>query len=491
MNRCWCWDLEKKFPEYGDFKIAENILHLINNQGMVWMGMFFSPGLVVLNVVKLMIMMYLRSWAVMTCNVPHEVVFRVSKSNNFYLALLLTMLFLCVLPVGYTIVWVKPSWHCGPFSEYDKIFHILTNNIYKILPKSLNFALEYAASPAIVIPLLVLLILIIYYLTSLTNSLREANNDLKIQLRRERTEERRKMFQLADTRRRGGSSAMDNTPFARWKKALPSLPISKSIDSDERKTVTGEDSTEPSKATKKKGGIFAKIVSMALDKKPEVETVPEVINISQSSNNVDDDTDTCFHETLPKEVLKIKDIIFKSAENKKKNNVEFKTHSDENNKVTNTKIVKLKFQKLDDHAERNVAEERQDPVKQNLESDPPEEITKVHKKFDKKQTSESSTQSKQSDSIGSVIPVIKISITESDEEEKQNKQAKINTEKEPSQYKPDTKTSDPSVSSLKKVKKSCSDLKALRRQSSVDSINEHKMPKEKKSEDGHKYQYSL
>lgn len=195
MNRCWCWDLEKKFPEYGDFKIAENILHLINNQGMVWMGMFFSPGLVVLNVVKLMIMMYLRSWAVMTCNVPHEVVFRVSKSNNFYLALLLTMLFLCVLPVGYTIVWVRPSWHCGPFSEYEKIYYILTNNIYKILPKSLNFALEYIASPAIVIPLLVLLILIIYYLTSLTNSLREANNDLKVSvLQKRRFFKNRKYF---------------------------------------------------------------------------------------------------------------------------------------------------------------------------------------------------------------------------------------------------------------------------------------------------------
>ena len=40
--------------------------------------------------------------------------------------------------------------------------------------------LDYIASPGIVIPLLMLLVLIIYYLISLTNALREANNDLKV-----------------------------------------------------------------------------------------------------------------------------------------------------------------------------------------------------------------------------------------------------------------------------------------------------------------------
>ena len=36
MNNCWCWDLERTQPKYADFSIAENILHLVNNQGMVW-----------------------------------------------------------------------------------------------------------------------------------------------------------------------------------------------------------------------------------------------------------------------------------------------------------------------------------------------------------------------------------------------------------------------------------------------------------------------
>ncbi|OAD52417.1 Transmembrane channel-like protein 3 [Eufriesea mexicana] len=230
MNRCWCWDLEKQFPQYGDFKIAENILHLVNNQGMIWMGMFFSPGLTALNLLKLGILMYLRSWAVLTSNVPHEIIFRASRSNNFYFALLLTMLFLCVLPVGYAIVWVEPSWHCGPFSGYKKIYHLATKHLTDSLPDPIKKCLDYIASPGIIIPLIVLMTLIIYYMISLTGSLREANNDLKslqklddisvtqIQLRHERTEERRKLFKIVKKREESTDAS-----FLKWKKMLPIL----------------------------------------------------------------------------------------------------------------------------------------------------------------------------------------------------------------------------------------------------------------------------
>ncbi|KAK5642603.1 hypothetical protein RI129_008770 [Pyrocoelia pectoralis] len=290
MNKCWCWDLEKVFPEYGEFKVAENILHLVNNQGMVWMGMFFSPGLVAINVGKLIVLMYLRSWTVLTCNVPHAVVFRASRSNNFYFALLLIMLFLCVLPVGYAIVWVEPSWNCGPFSYYSRIYHILTITIKRLVPQELHIVLEYAVSPGIVIPILVILVLIIYYLISLTNSLREANSDLKVQLRQERTEERRKMFQIAERKRTqmGGSSGLDNTPFAKWKRLMHSLPSTKSTDEAPPKISIHTDDEKLHKAR----DVVVRFLRRAMQK-------PRNENREQVEEEA---TDNEQHESLPDDV---------------------------------------------------------------------------------------------------------------------------------------------------------------------------------------------
>ena len=79
------------------------------------MGVFFAPLLPALNLVKLLVLLYVRSWAVIVCNIPHERVFKASKSNNFYFAILLLMLFLVTLPVAFMLVQLKPSIDCGPF----------------------------------------------------------------------------------------------------------------------------------------------------------------------------------------------------------------------------------------------------------------------------------------------------------------------------------------------------------------------------------------
>ncbi|KAI5237285.1 Transmembrane Channel-Like Protein 3 [Manis pentadactyla] len=182
LSDFWCWDLESKCPEYGEFKIAENVLHLVYNQGMIWMGAFFSPCLPAFNVLKLIGLMYLRSWAVLTCNVPHQQVFRASRSNNFYLAMLLFMLFLCMLPTIFAIVRYKPSLSCGPFSGQEKIYDIVSETIAEDFPAWLGSVASHISSPVTVLPALLLLIMLIYYLQSIARSLKLSNHQLKLQI---------------------------------------------------------------------------------------------------------------------------------------------------------------------------------------------------------------------------------------------------------------------------------------------------------------------
>uniref|UniRef100_A0A671TU93 Transmembrane channel-like protein n=1 Tax=Sparus aurata TaxID=8175 RepID=A0A671TU93_SPAAU len=197
LSDCCCWDLESKFPEYGEFKIAENVLHLIYNQGMIWMGAFFSPCLPAFNVLKLIGLMYLRSWAVLTCNVPHQQVFRASRSNNFYLAMLLFMLFLCMLPTIFAIVRYRPSQHCGPFSGQEKIYDIISETVASDFPLWFSKVMSYVTSPVVVLPALLLLFMLIYYLQAIARSLKFTNNQLRMQLQTERTDDKKKVLQMA------------------------------------------------------------------------------------------------------------------------------------------------------------------------------------------------------------------------------------------------------------------------------------------------------
>ncbi len=62
------------------------------------------------------------------------------------------------------------------------MYHVLTEKIFQVLPKKLHPVIDYFTSPGVVIPVFVLLVLIIYYLVSLTGLLRESNEDLKNQV---------------------------------------------------------------------------------------------------------------------------------------------------------------------------------------------------------------------------------------------------------------------------------------------------------------------
>ncbi|XP_033947202.1 transmembrane channel-like protein 2-B [Pseudochaenichthys georgianus] len=190
LNYCWCWDLEAGFPSYGEFDISGNVLGLIFNQGMIWMGAFYAPGLVGLNVLRLLSSMYYQCWAVMCCNVPHERVFKASRSNNFYMGLLLLVLFLSLLPVVYTIMTVSPSFDCGPFSGQGKMYDVIMETIEQDLPPFLANIFTYATNPGLILPAVLLMVLAIYYLNAVSKGYQNANLDLKKKMKIARDEEK-------------------------------------------------------------------------------------------------------------------------------------------------------------------------------------------------------------------------------------------------------------------------------------------------------------
>lgn len=197
-NVCWCWDLEIYFPGYAEFSLADNLLHLVYNQGMIWMGTLFCPGLPALNLFKLLCLFYVRAWAVMVCNVPHERIFK-AGSDNFYLMLLLFMLYVVMIPIAFAMVSIRPSRHCGPYRDTEFMYLIITEWVKDIFNDTLFSIFRYLTSPGALIPIFILLLLCIYYLSSTNDALRGTVLDLKKQLQYERTEGKKRVFNMNKT----------------------------------------------------------------------------------------------------------------------------------------------------------------------------------------------------------------------------------------------------------------------------------------------------
>ncbi|KAG8130643.1 hypothetical protein E2320_017244, partial [Naja naja] len=198
FNHCWCWDLEYGFPSYSEFDISGNVLGLIFNQGMIWMGSFYAPCLPAINVLRLHTSMYLQCWAVMCCNVPHARVFKASRSNNFYMAMLLFILFLSTLPVVYTIVSIPPSFDCGPFSGKTRMFEVIGETLEHDFPSWFQKVFSLVSNPGVILPFILLMVLSIYYLNATSKGYQAMNLELKKKLQNLAEENKRKNKQKAE-----------------------------------------------------------------------------------------------------------------------------------------------------------------------------------------------------------------------------------------------------------------------------------------------------
>ncbi|KAG5281154.1 hypothetical protein AALO_G00068010 [Alosa alosa] len=181
LNYCWCWDLEYGFPSYSEFDVSGNVLGLIFNQGMIC-DERAAPA-------RLHVPAVLGSHVLQR---PPGAVFKASGSNNFYMAMLLVILFLSTLPAIYTIVSIPPSFDCGPFSGKSRMFDVIQETLENDFPAWFGMVFSYVSNPGLVLPFLLLMILAIYYLHSISKTYKQSNLDLKKKLQTQNEENKKK-----------------------------------------------------------------------------------------------------------------------------------------------------------------------------------------------------------------------------------------------------------------------------------------------------------
>ncbi|KAG8015126.1 Transmembrane channel-like protein 5 [Nibea albiflora] len=109
-----------------EFDVARNVLELIYTQTLAWIGIYFSPLLPAIQILKFFILFYLKKVSLTQNCQPPRRQGRAAQMQTIFIALLFFPFFVGALSiVAYTSWSLTPSEQCGPFRGLNNTFSVV------------------------------------------------------------------------------------------------------------------------------------------------------------------------------------------------------------------------------------------------------------------------------------------------------------------------------------------------------------------------------
>lgn len=150
-----------------EFNIPNRVLDLVYSQTLCWLGTFYCPLLPAISIIKYFIIFYVQKFTLMHNSQPSQTPYRASRSNTFFVVVLLMALFLAVMPFAYALVEIPPSLACGPFQRFGATWDVVRFTVLS-WGWPLVDIINFFTSVAFAVPAVVVLAITVYYYWSVS-----------------------------------------------------------------------------------------------------------------------------------------------------------------------------------------------------------------------------------------------------------------------------------------------------------------------------------
>lgn len=145
------------------FNVPLNTLNLIYSQSLTWFGIFYSPLLPVVQLIKLFLLFYLKKVSVLKNCSPFSQPWRGARIQTIFHILLFVGFMTAVVLLGCSLYLANPSKDCGPYRGQEKVNDVILEFFKDFENKILGNIINFLSSSWFIVAVIVFLAVQVYY----------------------------------------------------------------------------------------------------------------------------------------------------------------------------------------------------------------------------------------------------------------------------------------------------------------------------------------